>query len=194
MTEGEPRVRPGASQPAHEIRRFESAVWSLFVLSDNPNLPVPARAACRIAAEYAAGSLEPGAQGVAALVQLAIEVGGGEVAPSKEALLARLREVGWAGGPSALDAPPPPLEGPPPRNLVSDQRRKEALDRIFAECERHLRDSDLLAPQRLEYARRLAEVKAMQADLRTKTERAWALLEVLERNLYARTRETGVGD
>jgi hypothetical protein len=194
MDEGRPPVRPAASQPAHEIRRFESAVWSLYVLSENPHLPVPARAACRLAADYAAANVQPGAVSVTALVQLAIEVGGGEVALSREALLARLREVGWAGAAAALDAPPPPLDGPPPRNLVSDQRRKEALDRILVECERHLRDPDLIAPKRHEYARRLAELKAVQADLRTKTERAWALLEVMERNFYARTHRPGQGD
>ncbi len=186
--------RSPAAQPAHEIRRFESAVWSLYVLSDNPSLPEDARAACRLGAEFAVKHLMPGASGVTPLMQLVIEVGGGEVAPSREHLLARLREAGWAGSNTDLDKAPPALTGPPPRNLVSDQMRSEAFGRILAECERHLRDPDLMAPQRHEYAARLAELRSGPGDVRTKTERAWALLDVLERNSYARTRETGAGD
>jgi hypothetical protein len=187
-------VVSAAAIPAHEIRRFESAVWSLYMLSDNPSLPVHCRAGCRLAADFAVASLKPADPRVAALVSLVIEVGGGEVAPAPDAILKLLREAGWTGTARELEATPAPLAGPPPRNLVSDRMRKEALDRILAEAERHLRDPDLLTPQKLEFGRRLDEIRKAKDEIRTKTERAWELLEALERNLYARTRETGAGD
>lgn len=186
-------VTPSASIPAHEIRRFESAIWSLYTLSDNHSLPAHSRAACRVAADHATGHMQPSDRAVPSLVNLVIEVGGAETPPTKDALLKRLGEIGWQGSPEALDTAPAPLDGPPPRTLVSDKMRQQALDKILAECERHLKDADLLAPQKAEYAKRLEEIHAMKGDIRTATERAWALLEVLERNLYARTRETGAG-
>jgi hypothetical protein len=186
-------VTPAASIPAHEIRRFESAIWSLYMLSDNPSVPAECRAACRIAADHAAGHMQPSDRAVPSLVNLVIEVGGADTPPTKGALLKRLGEIGWQGSPEALDIAPAPLDGPPARTLVSDKMRKQALDKILAECERHLKDADLLAPQKAEYAKRLDEIRSAKGDIRTKTEQAWALLEVLERNLYARTRETGAG-
>jgi hypothetical protein len=178
-----------ASQPAHEIRRFESAVWSLYILSDNTGLPPEARAACRKAADFAAASMRPGDRGVEALIRLVIEVGGGENAPTRELLLARLREMGWAGEASDLDKAPEALAGPPPRNLVSDQLRRDAFDHIIGDIESRLRDNDLPADQRQAYAARLAELRAAPGDVRSKTDRAWALLGVLERNREARTRK-----
>lgn len=186
-------LKPGAVIPAHEIRRFESALWSLYMLSDNPSLPVRGRAACRAAADHASSHMKPDDKAVASLVNLVIEVGGAETAPSEDLLLKILREVGWAGSPEDLARIPPALTAPPPRTLVSDKMRKEALDQILGECERHLSDGDLLAPQKAEFGKRVAEIRQSKGDIRTKTERAWELLEVLERNLYARTRETGAG-
>ena len=178
-----------ASQPAHEIRRFESAVWSLYILSDNTGLPADARAACRTAADFAAASMRPGDAGVEALIRLVIEVGGGENAPARELLLARLREVGWTGDARQLEQAPPPLEGAPPRNLVSDQLRRDAYDRIVGDIESRLREPDLPAEQRQAYAARLTELRSAPGDIRSKTERAWALLGVLERNKGARARK-----
>ena len=182
-----PKALP--SEAAHEIRRFESAVWSLFVLSENTSLPDSCRAACRLAAEYAAERLEPGAPEVGALVEMAIEVGGGENAPSEELLLARLRRLGWQGPSSALKEAPPPLSGAPPRNLVSQRLREKALENILREVERHLSNKDVAVPKREELARRLEELRKGSIDVRTKTERAWQLLEVVERNLHASARD-----
>lgn len=178
-----------ASQPAHEIRRFESAVWSLFILSDNTGLPADARAACRAAADFAAASMRPGDAGVEALIRLVIEVGGGENAPSLELLLARLREVGWTGDAHQLEQAPPPLTGPPPRNLISDQMRRDAFDRIVGDIERRLADNEIPPDQRPAYAARLNQLRDSPGDIRSKTERAWALLAVLERNREARSRK-----
>lgn len=194
MAESEVSIRSAAATPAHEIRRFESAVWSLYILSDNSSLPVDGRAACRIAGDFAVEHLKPGDRGVAGLVHLVIEVGGGEVAPPREMLLAWLREIGWQGDPGALETPPRPLAGPPPRNIVSDQMRSAALERILKATEFHLGDPDLSVPERNALAARLGEIRAANMDIRTRTERAWELLELVERNLYARTRETGAGD
>lgn len=193
MHERDAPIRSPAATPAHDIRRFESAIWSLYILSDNPTLPPECRAACRVAAEFAVASLRPGDRAVQGLVELVIEVGGGEVAPPPEALLGRLRQVGWQGAATALDAAPPPLEGPPPRNIVSDKMRAEAFERILKATEVHLNDPDLSVPERNQLAGRLAEIRASKQDMRTRTERAWELLELVERNLYARTRETGEG-
>jgi hypothetical protein len=187
MGESPPGSR--ASQPAHEIRRFESAVWSLYILSDNTGLPADARAACRAAADYAAARMTPGDPGVEALIRLVIEVGGGENAPPRELLLARLREAGWTGDARELDQAPPPLTGPPPRNLVSDQLRRDAFDHIVGDIETRLRDNDLAPDQRQAYAARLAELLGSQGEVRSKTERAWALLGVLERNRESRLRK-----
>jgi hypothetical protein len=178
----------GASESAHDIRRFESAVWSLFVLSDNASLPAPARAACRLAAEFAAARLEPGAPQVGGLVELAVEVGGGEVAPEEERLLARLRALGWQGPQSAIREAPPPLPGAPPRNLVSEKLRQQALENILREIEGRLANRALAIPRREELLRRITELRMGGADVRTKTERAWQLLEVVERNLAAGAR------
>lgn len=194
MAESDFAIRSAAAHPAHEIRRFESAVWSLYILSDNTSLPVDGRAACRIAADFAVEHLKPGARGVDGLVHLVIEVGGGEVAPPREMLLARLREIGWKGDPDSLAVVPKPLEGPPPRNLVSDQMRLDALERILKAAELHLSDPDFSVPERNALAARLGEIRVAKIDVRTRTERAWELLELVERNLYARTRETGAGD
>ncbi len=175
----------GPSQSAHDIRRFESVVWSLFVLSDNASLPAPARAACRLAAEYAALRLEPGAPEVAGLVEMAVEVGSSESAPREELLLARLRALGWQGPPSAIQEAPPPLSGAPPRNLVSQRLRQEALENILRGIEGRLANKALAIPKREELLGRLDELRKGPGDVRTKTERAWQLLEVIERNLHA---------
>lgn len=175
-----------SAQPAHEIRRFESAVWSLYVLSENPALPLDARAACRAAADHAALDMTPGDDGVTALIQLVIEVGGGEKPVPREQLLGRLRQSGWVGDPTVLDKEPPPLVYPPPRNIVSDQLRSDALDKILSDIERHVKDPKMPPDQRQSYGLRLAELRASPADMRSKTERAWALLGVIERNREAR--------
>jgi hypothetical protein len=177
----------GGSAEAHEIRRFESAVWSLYVLSENEGLPQEARAACRLAADFAATSMGPGHPGVAGLMQLVIEVGGGEAPVPRAKLVALLREAGFEGDPGALDHPPPPLVYPPPRNLVSDKQRREAAEKVLGEIEAHLRDPKMPAEERTRYLARLGQLRASGADVRTQTERAWALLHVLERNRQARS-------
>ena len=179
-----------SAQPAHEIRRFESAVWSLYVLSENPALPLDARAACRAAADHAALDMTPGEDGVTALIQLVIEVGGGESPIPREALLGRLRQSGWVGDPAVLDKEPPPLVYPPPRNIVSDKLRTDALDKILADIERHIKDAKMPAEERQRYGLRLAQLRDGRGDTRSKTERAWALLGVLERNREARAAKT----
>jgi hypothetical protein len=194
MDKTDPQVRSADAMPAHEIRLLETAVWSLYTLSENPSLSAEGRAACRIGADFAVANLKPGDSGVAPLVQLVIEAGGGEQAPGREMLLARLRQAGWSGEPSALDKAPEPLRGPPPRNLVSDQKRAQALERILKAIERHLPDGDLSLPERNSLAASLGEIRSSKLDIRTRTERAWALLELVERNLLARARETGAGD
>lgn len=175
----------GPADAAHEIRRFESVVWSLFVLSENTSIPVPCRAACRLAADFAAERLEPGAPQVPTLVELAIEVGGGENAPREELLLARLRRLGWQGPASALKEAPPPLSGAAPRNIVSERLRQEALANILREVERRLANKDVAIPKREELLRRLDELRKGPGEVRTKTERAWQLLDAIERNLHA---------
>jgi hypothetical protein len=188
MAEGGAPPGSRAGQPAHEIRRFESAVWSLYMLSENESLPAEARAACRAAADHAATEMGPGHPGVTALMQLVIEVGGGEAPPSREMLLARLRDAGWDGDASALGREPPPLVYPPPRNLVSDRMRGAALDKILADIELALADKQVPPEQRKAFAARLAALRAGPGDVRSKTDRAWALLGVIERNREARAR------
>lgn len=185
----------GSGRPppaAHEIRKFESAVWSLYVLSENDTLPLATRAACRAAADHAATEMGPGHPGVTALVQLVIDAGGGEGPVPKEALLAHLRQAGWQGEASALDREPPPLVYPPPRNLVSDQMRGDALDKVLSDIARVLDDKELPPEQRSLYSARLADLRSSPGDVRSKTERAWALLGVLERNREARARRKDV--
>jgi len=193
MLDREVEILSPAAIPAHEIRRYESAVWSLYMLSENPSIKPYARAACRFAADFAVKNLNPGDRAVTPLMELVIEVGGGEVVPSKEALLARLRAVGWQGSPAELDKVPEPLEAPPTRSIVSDKLRQEAFERILAAVENHLHDQDLGVVEKKAIREKLAEVRSSKADIRTKTQRAWELLDWVERNLYMRTRETGVG-
>lgn len=178
----------GPWESAHDIRRFESAVWSLFVLSENASLPDAARAACRMAAELAVAHLAPGAPQVAGLVEMAVQVGGGEIALTEEVLLARLRALGWQGPASALRQAPPALVGAPPRNLVSERRRQQALENILREIEGPLSNKAVALPKREELIGRLQELRKGPGDVRTKTERAWQLLEVVERNLVAGAR------
>jgi hypothetical protein len=189
---GPPASGPPAS--AHDIRRFESAVWSLFVLSDNTSLPAPYRAACRLAAEFAAARLAPGAPEVATLVELAVEVGGGEGAVPDELLLARLRTLGWQGPPTAILEAPAPLQGAPPRNLVSERLRAQALETVLRQVEARLSDKALVLLRREEFARRVEELRRGPGDIRTKTERAFELLEVVERNAGAAARRKGPTD
>jgi len=193
MLDREVEIVSPAVLPAHEIRRYESAVWSLYMLSENPSIKTYARAACRAAADFALENLKPGDRAVTALMELVIEVGGLDNVPAKEALLALLRAIGWKGPASDLDKEPEPLSSPPPRSIVNDKLREEAFERILTSVERHLSDPDLSVVEKNAMREKLAEIRASKSDIRTRTQRAWELLDWVERNLYLRTRETGVG-
>jgi hypothetical protein len=185
--------RSTAAAAAHDIRRFESAVWSLYTLSDNPSLPVNVRAACRLGAAHAVESLKPGDPRVTFLVGLVIEAGTGDRPPKDSELVARLAKAGVKVTAADLKVAPAPLERPPSAALVTDGERRKALERIFSAIEVHLKDPDLTPVEAQHFRTRLDRLRAQQADVRTKTEMAWALLETVERALYHRTRQTGTG-
>ncbi len=186
--------RSSAAAAAHDIRRFESAVWSLYTLSENGSLPVHARAACRRAAEFATEELRPGDPRVAHLVQLVIDIGGADAPPKAEVVLARLKRAGVHATLEELQRAPAPLARPPSATIVGDAEREKALSRIFSAIESHLKDPDLNAMEKQNTTKRLESIRASKEDVRTRTERAWALLDFVERSLHLRSRETGTGD
>jgi hypothetical protein len=185
--------RSSAAAAAHDIRRFESAVWSLFTLSENASLPVHARAACRLAAEFATESLRPGDPRVAHLVALVIDLGGSDAPPKAEVVLARLKRAGVQATQEDMKRLPAPLTRPPSATIVGDAEREKALGRIFMAIESHLKDPDLSAVEKQNTTRRLEAIRASKEDVRTRTERAWSLLDFVERSLHLRSRETGDG-
>ncbi len=186
--------RSTAAAAAHDIRRFESAVWSLYTLSDNAALPANVRAACRLAADHAVEALAPGDPRVTFLVGLVIEAGTGDTPPKMSTLLARLAKAGVKATAEDLAQAPAPLERPPSAALVTDSERQKALGRIYSAIEAHLKDPDLTPVEVANFRRRLDALRAAPGDVRTKTEMAWSLLEAVERLLYHRTRQTGAGD
>ncbi len=179
--------------PANDIRRFESAVWSLYTLSDNPSLPVHARAACRLAADHAVRVLKPGDPAVMILVGLVIEVGAGEPALDTKAVLVRLKKAGVEAGEADLAKAPEPLKEPPPSSIVTDGERHKALDRVYGAIETHLKDLDLTRVETAHYASRLESLRASPADVRSKADMAWLLLDAMERSLHFRAGQTGEG-
>jgi len=185
--------RSGAAAAAHDIRRFESAVWSLYTLSENASLPTYARTACRKAADFAMEHLKPGDPRVAHLVALVVEVAGSDATPKAEVILARLKRSGVEATAEELLQPPPRLERPPSATIIGDAEREKALARIFTAIESHLKDPDLSAVEKQSTTRRLEAIRASKEDVRTRTERAWSLLDFVERSLYLRSRETGDG-
>lgn len=185
--------RSTAAAAAHDIRRFESAVWSLYTLSDNTALPVSVRAACRLAADHAIDSLKPGDPRVTFLVGLVIEAGTGDPPPTPKGLLERLRKAGVEATAEQLQEAPAPLVQPPSAAVVTDGERAKALERVYGAVEAHLKDPDLTPVEAKHYRDRLERLRSTKADVRTKTEMAWSLLESVERLLYHRTRQTGAG-
>ncbi|HEX9709323.1 MAG TPA: hypothetical protein VGB42_05085 [Candidatus Thermoplasmatota archaeon] len=185
--------RSTAAAAAHDIRRFESAVWSLYTLSDNASLPAPTRAACRLAADHAVKALRPGDPRVTFLVGLVIEAGAGDPPPDMKVLLVRLAKAGVKATEADLADAPPPLKEPPPSAIVTDEERRKALSRVFTAIEAHLKDTDLTPVETAHFRGRLEGLRTSAGDVRTKTEMAWALLDSMERSLYFRTRQTGEG-
>lgn len=186
--------RSTAAAAAHDIRRFESAVWSLYTLSDNEALPVAVRAACRLAADHAVKSLKPGDPRVTFLVGLVIEAGTGDPPPTPKSLLTRLRKSGVEATVRDLQEAPAPLDQPPSAAIVTDGERRKALERVYGAIEVHFKDPDLTPVETQHYRQRLERLRASKGDVRTKTEMAWALLDSVERTLHHRTRQTGAGD
>jgi hypothetical protein len=185
--------RSTAAAAAHDIRRFESAIWSLYTLSDNASLPAASRAACRLAADHAVEALRPGDPRVTFLVGLVIEAGTADPPPSAKALLARLKKAGVEASEEDLARAPEPLKQPPAAAIVTDGERRKALERVLGAIEVHLKDTDLTPVEAAHFRGRLEGLRTSPADVRTKTEMAWALLDSIERSLYFRTRQTGEG-
>ena len=147
-----------------------------------------------MAAEFAVDVIEPGDPRVGFLVGLVIEAGAEDKAKDVAALVVRLKKIGIEAKPTELEKAPPRLKQPPPTSLVTDAVRRKALESLFAKIETHLKDPDLTKVESAEGYRRLETLRASKADVRTKSDLAWSLLESIERSLHTRTRETGEGD